>query len=85
MVTKKKKPKVKKRADAVADAEGRAEAAAAAEAAPVHDSAAEEPAGLTARERRAAEEAEYQVGEVPNPVFLADCMAVLVCRAMAIS
>ena len=65
VVTKKKKAKVKKRADGTAAEDGRggaAPAAVTAEAAvPVHDSAAEEPAGLSARERRAAEEAEYQV------------------------
>ena len=63
MVTKKKKAKVKKRPDGAPD-DGRAPgstAAAATEAAPVHDSAMEEPAGLSARERRDAAEAEYQV------------------------
>jgi len=68
VVTKKKKAKVKKRPDGAADDDGRAAgataAAAATEAAPVHDSAMEEPAGLSARERRDAAEAEYQVSEL---------------------
>ena len=64
MVAKKKKTKVKKtKADAASatEADGRAAAAANADPVPVNDSAAEEPAGLSARERRAVEEAEYQV------------------------
>jgi len=66
VVTKKKKAKVKKRTDGAPD-DGRAPgaiAAAATEAAPVHDSAMEEPAGLSARERRDAAEAEYQVSRL---------------------
>ena len=51
----------------MSEADGRA-AAAAAEPVPVHDSATEEPAGLSARERRAVEEAEYQVSMLLDPL-----------------
>ncbi len=68
MVAKKKKSKVKKsKADAASEADGRA-AAATAEPVPVHDSAAEEPAGLSARDRRAVEEAEYQACMSQGPL-----------------